>query len=376
MDSCVECGYCESSCPSAGLTLTPRERIVAFRQLESMDPGSKLAVMLRKELDYQADASCATDGMCAVNCPVGINTGTFVKELRAAKAGGLMQTAGVLAQRYWGSITKIARVGLKTASRFPALAESLSSAIAKLFPKGTFPQWSRSISSQGFSRLALVGGSGDFVYLPSCMNEMFGDPAIARILEISRSNGLAIEVPNKSTSFCCGTPFSSKGLTTAFANQKQKNQELLSSLGGKTVIIDGSSCHQTMLEQQSHDLLELSEFVARHLMHVPVKKRHAIIVLHPTCSGEGSGVNQAMREIAERISDQVVVPQDWKCCGFAGDRGMLLPELTRHATSQEAQEVSGEQALFVSNNQPCQLAMTGATGKKYTSILEAWLQSV
>jgi len=41
VDSCVECGYCESSCPSTGLTLTPRERIVAFRELEKQTQPQK-----------------------------------------------------------------------------------------------------------------------------------------------------------------------------------------------------------------------------------------------------------------------------------------------------------------------------------------------
>jgi D-lactate dehydrogenase len=82
-----------------------------------------------------------------------------------------------------------------------------------------------------------------------------------------------------------------------------------------------------------------------------------------------------METIARHIAEEVVIPTDWKCCGFAGDRGLLLPELTSNATALEAREVGNREGLLVSNNQPCQIGMSGATGGTYVSILEAWLQS-
>jgi D-lactate dehydrogenase len=68
---------------------------------------------------------------------------------------------------------------------------------------------------------------------------------------------------------------------------------------------------------------------------------------------------------------------DAKCCGFAGDRGLLVPELTANATYQEAKEATAlNGSYYASNNQPCQIALSGATGKQYRSIFEAWLWSV
>jgi len=375
VDSCVECGYCESSCPSAGFTLTPRERIVAYRQLGEMSGKAKKE--LSKELLYQADQSCATDGMCAVNCPVGINTGTFVKELRTERADGLVGRLGLLAQANWGSIVKVAGVGLKLAAKVPRLATGASKLVAKLLPKGTFPQWGEHVQARGFSRAKLPSSSSkEYLYLPSCMNEMFGDPAINQILNIARDQGLAVEIPESISEFCCGTPFSSKGLSAAFKKQGLKNQKILAGHQGKTLIIDGSSCHQTLGETNSGQILELTEFVATRLLVVPVTKKHDRLILHPTCSGEKTGSNVFMRQIADHISHEVVIPVDWKCCGFAGDRGLLIPELTAHATAPEAQEVKSLEGLYVSNNQPCQTAMTGATAQPYESILEAWLKSV
>ena len=37
VDSCIECGFCEPQCPSKGLTLSPRQRIMAAREMRA--PG-------------------------------------------------------------------------------------------------------------------------------------------------------------------------------------------------------------------------------------------------------------------------------------------------------------------------------------------------
>src|SRR5271166_472825 len=39
VDKCIECGYCESKCPSRELTLTPRQRIVVRREMARLQNG-------------------------------------------------------------------------------------------------------------------------------------------------------------------------------------------------------------------------------------------------------------------------------------------------------------------------------------------------
>src|SRR5436190_16807731 len=93
IDKCIECGFCESKCPSRRLTLTPRQRIVVQRELARMSKmprSGTLAASDSAEIDsvlndfsYAGIDTCAADGLCATACPVGINTGDFVKHLRA-----------------------------------------------------------------------------------------------------------------------------------------------------------------------------------------------------------------------------------------------------------------------------------------------------
>ena len=75
--------------------------------------------------------------------------------------------------------------------------------------------------------------------------------------------------------------------------------------------------------------------------------------------------------IAEAAAENVVVPVAWGCCGYAGDRGMLHPELTASATAAEAAEVAQHPTdWYVSSNRTCELGMQAATGKSYRHVLE------
>lgn len=84
------------------------------------------------------------------------------------------------------------------------------------------------------------------------------------------------------------------------------------------------------------------------------------------------GINEDLSALAGSIAEEVSVPDSWGCCAFAGDRGMLHPELTASATKDEAAEVESIGAdIHASTNRTCEIGMTRATGKPYRHILEA-----
>ncbi|TDD19403.1 FAD-binding oxidoreductase, partial [Nonomuraea diastatica] len=95
------------------------------------------------------------------------------------------------------------------------------------------------------------------------------------------------------------------------------------------------------------------------------------LALHPTCSSTRLGLDAAIAGIAQAIADHVVVPEDWQCCAFAGDRGLLHPELTASATRAEAISVkTGDFAAHASLNRTCELGLTRATARMYHHLLE------
>ncbi|MDQ1703561.1 MAG: D-lactate dehydrogenase, partial [Frankiaceae bacterium] len=102
-----------------------------------------------------------------------------------------------------------------------------------------------------------------------------------------------------------------------------------------------------------------------------VSGRLGSLSLHPTCSSTRTGANAAMLTVAEAIAEDVVVADDWACCGFAGDRGLLHPELTASATAPEAASVRRQTFdAYASVNRACEIGMTRATGSTYQHLLE------
>jgi D-lactate dehydrogenase len=107
------------------------------------------------------------------------------------------------------------------------------------------------------------------------------------------------------------------------------------------------------------------------LPHLTVTTQLSGIALHPTCSATRLGITPALRELAETIAESVVIPDSWGCCGFAGDRGLLHPELTASATREQSAELRDHTvAAYASCNRTCELGMTRATGHPYVHILE------
>lgn len=86
INMCVECGFCEPICPSRHVTVTPRQRIVLRREMARQPEGAKVLDQLREEYQYDAIDMCAADGTCAIPCPVSIDTGKVMKQLRGAQA--------------------------------------------------------------------------------------------------------------------------------------------------------------------------------------------------------------------------------------------------------------------------------------------------
>lgn len=78
-----------------------------------------------------------------------------------------------------------------------------------------------------------------------------------------------------------------------------------------------------------------------------------------------------MELIGQAVAKNVYIPENWACCGFAGDRGLLHPELTQSATQAEAYEISSQEfSAHASSNRPCEIGMTQATGQTYIHLLE------
>ena len=70
-DPCIECGFCEPTCPSGDLTTTPRQRIVLRREMMRQPSGSPVSTSCWTAYGYDAVDTCAGDSTCATGLPGG-----------------------------------------------------------------------------------------------------------------------------------------------------------------------------------------------------------------------------------------------------------------------------------------------------------------
>ena len=399
VDRCVSCGYCEPVCPSKDITLTPRQRIVTLRAIESarLAGDSALVKELEKDYEYESVDTCAVDGMCQTACPVDINTGSLVKRLRKADAGPLANGAWSAAARHWEGVTRGASLALTVVDKLPAAAIAPPNKAARaVLGKDTVPLYSAELPGGGSARKRPTPeGEIDAVYFPACVGTMFGPAgagpdAEGRGVQYSFEQlcgraGITLLVPEGIDGLCCGTPWSSKGMA---AGQETMRDRTLAALrvatrGGELPIIcDASSCTEGLRQAVESDVpaagqnalrvVDAVDFAAERILpQLPDHGKLESLALHPTCSSTRLGSNDALGAVAGAVADRVEIPESWGCCAFAGDRGMLHPELTASATAKQAAEVAEMGvAAHASCNRTCELGMTRATGAPYRHVLE------
>ncbi|MFI5027520.1 MAG: FAD-binding and (Fe-S)-binding domain-containing protein [Solirubrobacterales bacterium] len=369
--ACVECGFCEPVCPSRNLTTTPRQRIVLRREIARQPEDSPLRRALLEEYEYEALDTCAADGSCQLTCPVGIDTGKLVKELRAAENGPRAEARALQAARRWRSVERASRLGLR-----------LGGPLARRTARG------RALPGPAPGRLPATSREGAAaVYVPSCTNRIFGASPLEAMVEVSRRAGLPVWIPEELAGSCCGLPWSSKGFGEA---HRHKANEMVGRLwdwsgGGELpIVIDAASCTQAiaapgegaLVEENAERLagLEVLDSVAwahdRLLPCLKIGARVGSATVHPTCATRHLGLAPRLGALVAALAEEVYVAPSATCCGFAGDRGISHPELTAAATREQASELAGRSFdAHLSSNRTCEIGLSRATGERYESFV-------
>lgn len=407
VDRCVECGYCEPACPAKDLTTTPRQRIVLMRELQAADGDRREA--LAADFSYAAVQTCAADSLCLLNCPVGIDTGVVMKHHRHdAQPAAAQRIADGLAEHWATTLTGL-RAGIAVSDRVPSgVLTTATSAARRVASADLIPLVGDDLPGPGLSRRTDARHDpGDVVLFASCMGELFAPAAQSgdrkarasereagaafAFLRLCDAAGVRVHLPVGLEDLCCGTVWRSKGLTDGLATMARKTAAALltaSQNGRVPVVTEASSCThglhtlaadlvaagETDLAERVGrvEIMDSTRFVATHVLpQLQVPRRLGSVVVHPTCSDRHAGDVDHLVSIAQACAETVVVPDDAGCCAFAGDRGLLHPELTASATQREAAEVRGTAYdAHVSTNRTCEIGMTRATGRTYRHVLE------
>src|SRR5450631_1959346 len=89
VDKCIECGFCEPKCPSHKLTLSPRQRIVGWREITRLEHEGEVGVQ--------------------------------IKALRGRRAGPVVKRVAAVAGDHFGVIASGVRIGLVATNALRAL---------------------------------------------------------------------------------------------------------------------------------------------------------------------------------------------------------------------------------------------------------------
>ena len=402
VDKCIECGYCEHICPSRNITTTPRRRIVIRRALKKLQLEGETAKyeLLLSQSKYDVLDTCAVDGLCATACPVDINTGDLVKRLRRENHSAKANKFTLFIAKHFKLTEQVVRVALK-----------MGVGINKLFGKNTMtkltgglkkmisaiPLWSAQINNPPHLAIlknnnAVTNSKNTIVYFPACISRMLGTyegkkkNILQTFISICNKSGLEVKVLDNVNGSCCSQIFSSKGFKDAAgftANSIVENLWKSSNGGNFTIVIDVSSCAYTLhhlrpilteKNKQKFDQLTILDSVDflydKIMLTANVKHKKNRIVLHPVCSLEKMNTTHKFIHLAKHFAAEVLVPKNTGCCGMAGDRGFLFPEITAAATRPEANEVMAQEFDgYYSSTKTCEMAMSDAVKKNYESVL-------
>jgi len=386
IDKCIECGFCEVNCPSKNLTITPRQRIATNRAIEQalLNKKIELAKELKESYGYDGEETCATDGLCSLACPVEIDTGKYTKKLRAEKNSDFSKKMAKSLSKNFSTLqstTKFSLTALNLTTKVIS-KEWLKNSTKKLNRKSNHktPVILKSIPKAS-KRLDLeqnIESNTKVVYFPSCINRSFSssDKELFEVIKslLTKAN-IEIIYPQNIQSLCCGMPFSSKGFDET---SKEKLQELEISLinasenGKYPILCDTSPCTYKMVSEmknQKLNIFEPIEFANRFLLdRLNIKKTEAKIAIHTTCSSRKMNLESSFEKLANTLSENVIIPENIKCCGFAGDRGFFYPELNSSALEGLKEQVSEAKSCY-STSKTCELGLSENTNREYKSIL-------
>ena len=324
-----------------------------------------------------------------------------MREFRRRSQSETAENVALSVAKNWGTVERVSTVALTGAKYLGDTigwrsVKAIADTARKFVSADISPTVPGPMPKPAASRMPeTVGEGADAVYFTACVNRMFGrDPDAARdaisiqeaLVRVSRRGGKRLWIPPDIRGFCCATPFSSKGYAAAhdfMANSIAQALLRWTDDGRLPVVVDAASCthglvsgiaeHLTPELRERYSRLSIIDSVtwcASLLPKLKVSTPLKRIILHPTCAMLHLNLSGQLKQVAQHMAQEVVVPIGATCCGTAGDRGLLHPELVASATREEHAYVDATTAdAYVSANRTCEMGLRHVTGRPYESFI-------
>lgn len=389
VDKCIECGFCEVNCVSCGFSLSARQRIIVQREISRLrltGADNTRFANLEKQFRYLGNATCAGDGLCSTSCPMKINTADLIHDIRQAAIpdDSFTYRAGYWAANHLSAIESTLRPVLDVANAVRSvIGDSAVNSIGRGLHHIGVPLWSSALPPAADIKVTQPRLPRKVVYFPSCINQTMGPshekgadvPSLVKVMtELCNKAGYEVIFPENMRSLCCGMIWESKGMPD-IADRKTAELEaalLKASDDGRIpVLCDQSPCLHRMRDHiRSLRLYEPAEFIEKYLTpYLRFNPTDEPVAVHVTCSTRRMSLADTIIGLASRCSRNVIVPAEVGCCGFAGDKGFMIPELNAWGLRKLRPQlrIAGVARGF-SNSRTCEIGLTTNSGIPYKSI--------
>lgn len=391
IDKCIECGFCEMNCITNEFTMSARQRIIAYRELQRLENEDRVGEEyknLSKAFRIEGIDSCAGDGLCAISCPVGIDTGILVKYLRNEQHKNSKQIIAKAIANNMPAVLGTAKFGLTASSVahkvFGTKAMYSLTGFVRKASFGLVPQWTEFMpTANRISKFETdkAGEKPKVVFFPSCISRSMGNASNAKTKEtqyqaamkVLKRAGYDIIFPENLNKLCCGMPWESKGFFK-IADKKSdelENELVKASSGGEIpILVDTSPCLYRMRKVMDKQLkmYEPVEFALEFLVDkLKIHKIPEKVALHSTCTTTKMGLKEKLLTLGNLCAKEAIIPENVGCCGFAGDKGFTQPEINEWGLRRLKEEVH-ECTSAYSNSKTCEIGLSAHSGIEYKSI--------
>ncbi len=386
IDSCMECGFCESVCPSKNLTLTPRQRITTYRYMEQLRRENNLELYNKfaKSYKYHGVDTCATTGLCANRCPVNIDTGKFILKIKS-KPSNWLSTFFAARFSWYIRLNRVfftlgnfgaKLLGAKNLYKITHKAHKIIPILPVYIPTTT--SFNKLLSKQAQN---INSNNKSVLYIPSCSNRIMADSEETQIIEnILNRLGFKVSYPNNFNNLCCGQVFTSGGYSDI---AKIKSQELLAIVINSQnswyteIILENSSCYYTLLRNNTESVKfsDIISFIYKYQDKLNLIRKYNKIAVHIDCSCKKIANETQIMSILSKCANEIVIPKNIACCGFAGVKGFTLPELNQSSLTSLEQQIA-DCDIGVTFNRSCQVGLSFHGGKEYISLPELIFRSL
>ncbi len=390
VDLCIECGFCEPACPSAGLTLSPRQRIVVTREqarLEREGNGNDLLAALEQGFVHAGMDTCAACNLCSTRCPVGIETGTMILGRRDRKRSGSANAIAGFMADHTGTIETLMRTGVAAQGVArnivgDGIVDSVSGAL-NAFSGHKIPKPNRNLKpGPGTPKQPAANARasrGKIVYFPACASRMFGAPktdldllpVTEAMLALLTRAGYEPVLPDNLNGQCCGQPFQSKGFPQEAEKVGSKLQTSLQAVNPDNdlpMVTDMSTC-SLHLKHDGLPVADSAEFLLQNVLpHLAITQPLPVVAIHHNCSAQRMNEQPITEALVKACAKEIAVLSSVTCCGYAGDKGMYQPELNAHALRFAKNDVPDTCRIGISTVTTCATGLSDHLGIPFVGL--------